>query len=43
MTELWNWTDTSILLAYNWYWLLLAFGLGAWIGYKTCLPLGERS
>jgi hypothetical protein len=38
MTELFNWHNTSIVLQYNWYWLLLAFILGAWIGYKTCMP-----
>ncbi len=38
MTEFFNWHDTSILFQHHWYWLLLAFALGAWTGYRTCVP-----
>ncbi len=39
MNEFLNWHNTWILLQYNWIWLLIAFGLGAWTGYRTCVPL----
>jgi hypothetical protein len=38
MNEFMNWNDTSILLQYNWFWLAVAFALGAWIGFRTCQP-----
>ena len=34
MTEFFNWNDTSILLQHNWLWLLLAFGIGVWVGLR---------
>ncbi len=39
MNEFFNWHNTAILFQYNWYWLLLAFALGAWNGYRSCQPL----
>jgi hypothetical protein len=38
MFEFLNWKDTSILWHYDWFWLLLALGLGIWVGYTTCIP-----
>lgn len=42
METFFNWHDTLILLQYNWYWLLLAFILGTWIGYRSCTPTGAH-
>jgi hypothetical protein len=38
MYELFNWHDTRILIEHNIWWLLLAFGLGLWTGYRTSEP-----
>ncbi len=39
MYEFANWHDTWILFQHNWPWLLAAFGLGAFTGYRTCDPV----
>ena len=41
MNELFNWTNTGILWSHNLPWLLLALGLGAWIGFTTCEPVND--
>lgn len=34
MNEFFNWNNTSILLQHNIVWLLLAFGIGVWVGLR---------
>lgn len=36
MTELFNFHDTWIVAQSNWVWLLLALGLGIWVGWTSC-------
>ncbi len=35
MNEFLNWNNTLIIVQHNWYWLLLAFLIGAWVGFRT--------
>lgn len=41
MFEMFNWHDTWIVIQQNLLWILLAFGLGVWTGYRTCEPVIE--
>jgi len=34
MNEFLNWNDTGIIIQHNWYWLLLAFVIGCWVGFR---------
>ncbi len=38
MYDLFNWHNSWILIQQNLLWILLAFALGAWTGYRTCEP-----
>ncbi len=33
MNEIFNWHDSWILVQHNWFWLLVAFAIGAWVGF----------
>jgi hypothetical protein len=39
MNEFMNWNDSWILIQHNWIWLLAAFCLGAFVGFRTCDPV----
>ncbi|MFO1130819.1 MAG: hypothetical protein U1E16_02200 [Hyphomicrobiales bacterium] len=30
-----NFTGTTVLLRFHWFWMLVALGLGAWVGWRT--------
>jgi hypothetical protein len=36
MNEFFNWHDTWAVVQHNWYWMLLAAAIGAWVGWRTC-------
>ena len=38
MSEFFNWNNTMIIVQHNWYWLLLAFLIGCWVGYRHSAP-----
>jgi hypothetical protein len=41
MNELFNFHDTWIVAQANWVWLLIALGLGIWIGWISCTSDGN--
>ncbi len=36
MNELFNFNGTWILVQGNWVWMLVALGLGIWVGWASC-------
>jgi len=36
MVDFWNFNDTLFLAKENWFWLLVALGLGVIVGWMTC-------
>ena len=38
MTEFFNFHDSFFVLSGNWFWVLLALGLGVWVGWSTNVP-----
>lgn len=36
--EFFNWTDTWFVVTSNWVWMLVALGLGIWVGWTTNTP-----
>ncbi len=38
MNEFFNFHDTWILIEQNWVYLAVAFGIGAFVGFRTCAP-----
>jgi hypothetical protein len=34
--DFWNWTNTMYLVQHHFWWLLLAFLIGCWVGWTTC-------
>jgi hypothetical protein len=36
MVDFWNFHDTMFLARENWFWLLVALGLGVIVGWMTC-------
>ena len=38
MVDFFNFDGTWIIAQHNWWLLLAALGLGAWVGWKTCVP-----
>jgi hypothetical protein len=36
MVDFWNFNDTMFLARENWFWLLVALGLGIIVGWMTC-------
>lgn len=34
MNEFFNWNNSLIIVQYNWYWLALAFLIGAVVGFR---------
>ena len=38
MNEFFNFHDIGILIQFNWIWLAVAFLIGAWVGFTTCIP-----
>jgi hypothetical protein len=38
MNEFFNWHNSWILVQQNWFWLLVAFAIGAWVGFKNNTP-----
>ena len=38
MSELLNFNNTTFVFEQNLIWLAIAFGIGAWVGYVTCIP-----
>jgi len=36
MNELFNFHDTFFLVQGNWLWMLVAAGLGIWVGWVSC-------
>jgi hypothetical protein len=42
MVDFWNFNDTIFLAKENWFWLLVALGLGIVVGWITCLREERR-
>ncbi len=40
MIEFLKFHDTLIVAQSNWFWLLVAFGLGIWVGWRSAGPDG---
>jgi hypothetical protein len=38
MNDVFNFHDSWIVAEANWLWLLVALGLGIWVGWKTQRP-----
>lgn len=38
MNEFLNFNNSWILVQNNWLWLALAFAIGAYVGFTTCIP-----
>ena len=38
MNGLFNFHDTLIVAEANWVWLVVALGLGIWVGWKSAAP-----
>lgn len=36
-------TGSTALLQYHWFWMLVALGLGAWVGWRTAGEGGPGS
>jgi hypothetical protein len=43
MNEFFNWHDSWVLFEHNWIWLLLAFAIGGYIGWRTCEFVPDKS
>jgi len=35
MDDFWNFKDSWILVQHNWIWMLIALGLGAFVGWRS--------
>ena len=35
MEEFWNFKDSWIVVEHNWIWVLVALGLGVFVGWRT--------
>jgi hypothetical protein len=44
MTDFFNFHDTWYVVQYHWFWLLVALGLGVWVGWRESgkRPAGEE-
>jgi hypothetical protein len=40
--DFWNWKDTTVILAEQWPWLLLALLIGIFVGWWTCESDSDR-
>lgn len=38
MTDIFNFHDTFYVVTSNWFWMLVALGLGIWFGWATSAP-----
>ncbi len=38
MAEFFNWNDSWYLISSNWLWIVIALGLGVWVGWTTNTP-----
>ncbi len=38
MNDFFNFHDTLIVAETNWFWLIVAFGLGIWVGWRSAGP-----
>ena len=43
MSDFFNFHDTLIVVETNWFWLLVAFGLGIWVGWRSAVPEGAAT
>ena len=43
MTDFFNFHDTWFVVEHHWFWLLVAMGLGIWVGWRESgdRPAGE--
>jgi len=42
MNELFNFSGTWILVQANWVWMLVAVGLGIWVGWASCATAPDK-
>lgn len=35
MSEFFNWNDSWYVVSSNWLWVVIALGLGVWVGWTT--------
>ncbi len=35
MQEFWNFHDSMFVVQHHWFWMLVALGLGVWVGWYT--------
>ena len=35
MQEFWNFHDSAFVVTHHWFWMLVALGLGIWVGWYT--------
>ena len=38
MNDLFSFHGTWVIVEQNWIWMIVALGLGIWVGWKTCAP-----
>jgi hypothetical protein len=43
MVDFFNFDGTWIIVEHNWWLMLVALGLGVWVGWKTCVARDTAS